>query len=637
KVVLEEGSRGAGPILRRSAPIFVKGTPVGRVEAEIGIAQFYTQVGWVTLLSLLLGSGGYFAFRVFPLRALDRAMAQLQTQNERFDAALNNMSQGVCMFDREQRLIVCNDRYLELYGLKREQLTPATTLHDLLAHRFTQGAYPVEQTSDDFQAQVAAATRSKVAWTKVVELADGRAIIIKYQPLPSGGWVTTHEDVTEQRRIEARIAHMAHHDALTNLANRVLLRERLEEALQRDPSVHKVAVLCMDLDRFKEINDTLGHSIGDSLLKAVALRLRGCVREGDIVARLGGDEFAVLQVGAAQPAAATALARRVVEAIGMPFELEGHQVVLGTSVGIAVSPGDGSEPDRLLRSGDLALYRAKSDGRGTYRFFAPGMDAAAQARRKLEIDLRNALSAGQFELYYQPLVDLDRNEVSAFEALLRWKHPERGTVPPDEFIPLAEETGLIVPIGEWVLRQACSAAASWPEAVRVAVNLSALQLNVVNIAELVSGALTAARLPASRLELEITESALMENTEPVFATLRKLHDMGVRISLDDFGIGYSCLSYLRQFRFDKIKIDRSFIQAMGTDLHSVAIIQAVIGLAANLEMATVGEGVETREQLDCLRAFGCTEVQGFYISIPRPGAEVAAMLSAIPSRTALAA
>ena len=310
----------------------------------------------------------------------------------------------------------------------------------------------------------------------------------------------------------------------------------------------------------------------------------------------------------------------------MPYELDGHQVVLGTSVGIAVAPGDGTEPDQLLKHADLALYRAKGDGRGTFRFFETGMDAAAQARRKLELDLRTALSTGAFELYYQPLVDLDRNEVSGFEALLRWNHPERGLIMPDDFIPLAEETGLIVPIGEWVLRQACTEAASWPEQVKVAVNLSAVQFNTSNLVELVFSALSASRLAASRLELEITESALLDNSESAFATLRRLRDMGVRISLDDFGIGYSCLSYLRRFPFDKIKIDKSFIRDMGSDQQSVAIIQAVIGLGASLDMATVAEGVETRDEFDCLRAFGCTEVQGYYISPPRPAGEVALLL-----------
>ena len=377
--------------------------------------------------------------------------------------------------------------------------------------------------------------------------------------------------------------------------------------------------------------------MGDALLKAVALRLRGCVRDADIVARIGGDEFAILQAGVGQPASATALARRIIDAISLPYELEGHQVVLGTSVGIAVSPGDGSEPDQLLKNADLALYRAKGDGRGTFRFFEPGMDAAAQARRKLELDLRSALSTGAFELYYQPLVDLDRNEVSSFEALLRWNHPERGLISPDDFIPLAEETGLIVPIGKWVLRRACAEAATWPEHVKVAVNLSALQFNSGNLVELVSGALGASRLAASQLELEITESALLENSDSAFATLHQLRDMGVHISLDDFGIGYSCLSYLRRFPFDKIKIDRSFIRDMGTDRQSVAIIQAVIGLGASLNMATVAEGVETRDQLDCLRAFGCTEVQGYYISPPRPAGDVALLLSTIRDKTELAA
>ncbi len=571
-----------------------------------------------------------------PMRVLDRTLGELATQNARFDSALNNMSQGLSMFDREQRLVVCNERYAELYGLPPELTRPGTTLQAILHHRVANHLYAVASPQDHAD-ELLSTIGDNLPLIRIVELSDGRALVVKRQPMADGGWVATHEDITEQRRIEARIAHMAHHDALTDLANRVLLRERLEEALERRPRDDKVAVLCMDLDRFKEVNDTLGHPMGDALLKAVAQRLCGCVREADIVARVGGDEFAILQQAAGQPASATALAKRVIDAVSMPYELDGHRVVLGTSVGIAVAPEDGTEPDRLLKHADLALYRAKGDGRGTFRFFERGMDAAAQARRKLELDLRTALSTGAFELYYQPLVDLDRNEVSGFEALVRWNHPERGLIPPGDFIPLAEETGLIVPIGEWVLRRACVEAAGWPEQVRVAVNLSALQFNANNLVELVFSALSASQLAASRLELEITETALLDNTDCTFAILKRLREMGVRISLDDFGIGYSCLSYLRRFPFDKIKIDRSFIRDMGSDQQSVAIVQAVIGLGASLDMETVAEGVESRDELDCLRAFGCTEAQGFFISPPRPAGEVALMLATVRGRIELAA
>ena len=636
KVVLEDSTEISQPALQRSAPIRVKGAVVGRLEAEESLAGLLVNVAWATLFSTALGLAAFLAFRMVPLRVLDRTLGELETQNMRFNTALNNMSQGLSMFDADQHLVVCNERYARLYGLPSELRRPGTTLQEMLEYRVRNRLYAVEFPEDHAE-ELRTTIGADLPLVRVVKFSDGRSIVVKRQPMADGGWVATHEDITEQRRNEARIAHMAHHDALTDLANRVLLRERLEETLERRSRDDQVAVLCMDLDRFKEVNDTLGHPMGDALLQAVARRLRGCIRESDIVARLGGDEFAILQPGVPQPAGADALARRIIEAISMPYDLDGHQVVLGTSVGIAVAPEDGTEPDHLLSHADLALYRAKGDGRGTFRFFETGMDAAAQARRKLELDLRTALSTGAFELYYQPLFDLDRSEVSGFEALLRWNHPERGLMMPDDFIPLAEETGLIVPIGAWVLRQACSEAAGWPEQVKVAVNLSAVQLNTANLTELVFGALGASGLAASRLELEITESALLDNSEAAFATLRRLRDTGVRISLDDFGMGFSCLSYLRRFPFDKIKIDKSFIRDMGSDRQSVAIIQAVIGLGASLEMATVAEGVETRDEFDCLRAFGCTEVQGYYISRPRPAGEVAELLSTIRGKLELAA
>ncbi len=590
---------------------------------------------WVRVEERRTVDGGSIGVRV-DITELKQREEELKAQNLRFDTAINNMSQGLTMFDRDQRLVVCNRRYLEIYDLPPELARPGTPFQEIMLHRASSRFYAVES-PEDYARELASSINDDLPLTRVVELRDGRAIVVKRQPMADGGRVATHEDITEQRRIEARIAHMAHHDALTDLANRVLFRERLEQALAHTGRGEDVAVLCMDLDRFKEVNDTLGHAMGDALLKIVAERLRASIREADIVARIGGDEFAILQPNAPQPASAEGLARRIIDAISRPYELEGQQVVLGTSVGVSVAPGDGRTPDQVLRNADLALYRAKGDGRGTYRFFEAGMDAAAQTRRRLELDLRTALATGAFELHYQPLVNLDRNQVSTFEALLRWNHAERGRVPPDEFIPLAEETGLIVEIGEWVLRQACAEAARWPDEVRVAVNLSAVQFNTGNIVELVSDALSDARLPPPRLELEITESALLENTELAFDTLCKLRKMGVRVALDDFGVGYSSLSYLRQFAFDKVKIDRSFIRDMATDLRSVAIIQTVIGLGASLDMVTVAEGVENSDQLHCLRAFGCTEVQGYFISQPKPAADVALLLTAIPAKTALAA
>jgi len=561
---------------------------------------------------------------------------QLKTQNLQLDAALNNMSHGLCMFDAEHRLVVCNERYAQIYGLPPELRQPGTPFCDILSHRISNRVYAGEDQALPAR-DLMAIVGKNAPLSKVIELRDGRSVVIKHQPMPGGGWVATHEDVTEQQRIEARIQHMAHHDALTDLPNRVLLLERLDTALRAADGCASLAVLWLDLDRFKEVNDTLGHSVGDSLLNAVGDRLRGCVRERDTVARLGGDEFAIVQTGAEQPVGATALALRLIEAISAPYQINDHQIVIGTSIGISVCPIDATAPEELLTKADLALYRAKNDGRGTYRFFEPGMDARMHARRKLELDLRKALVDNAFELHYQPILDLDRNEVTTFEALLRWNHPERGSVPPSEFIPLAEETGLISSIGEWVLRRACADASSWPPNVSVAVNLSALQFKDNNLVELLFSALAAGGLDPRRLEVEITESVLLENTEAAFATLQRLRQFGVRVSLDDFGTGYSSLSYLRRFAFDKVKIDQSFIQNIDKEPRSHAIIQAILGLGASLDVVTVAEGVETRDQLDYLRAYGCTEVQGYYLSPPKPLGYVGQLLASVPEAVRLAA
>jgi diguanylate cyclase (GGDEF)-like protein len=404
----------------------------------------------------------------------------------------------------------------------------------------------------------------------------------------------------------------------------------MERELARVQRGENLAVLCLDLDHFKSVNDTLGHPVGDSLLKAVAERLRQKVRDTDIVARLGGDEFAIVQIAAEQPRGAIVLADRLIEALSKPFDLTGHQLVIGTSIGIALAPSDGLDTDQLIKNADMALYRAKADGRGVFRFFEPEMDAKMQARRTLEIDLRKALVEGEFELFYQPLVNLQSNEISGFEALLRWNHPTRGLVPPSEFIPIAEEMGLIVPLGEQVLRQACTEAAGWPGDIRVAVNLSPVQFKSKTLALAVTTALASSGLPPQRLELEITESVLLQDNEATLTTLHQLRALGVRISMDDFGTGYSSLSYLRSFPFDKIKIDQSFVQDMsGGEDDSVAIIRAVAGLGRNLGMATTAEGVETQEQLGYLRQEGCSEVHGYLFSRPMPARDVPSLLEKV--------
>jgi diguanylate cyclase (GGDEF)-like protein len=391
----------------------------------------------------------------------------------------------------------------------------------------------------------------------------------------------------------------------------------------------QLAVFCLDLDQFKDVNDALGHRVGDLLLQSVADRLRQCIRDADMVARLGGDEFAIVQVDATQPTDATSLASRLIEAINAPYELDSNQVVVGLSIGIALAPNDGLDPDQLLRNADMALYRAKADGRGLYRFFEPEMDARMQARRRLEIDLRKAIANSEFELFYQPLVDMQTEHVTGFEALIRWHHPERGLVSPVDFIAVAEETGLIVPLGDWVLRQACAEAATWPGAVKVAVNLSPIQFKNKNLLLSVVSALAASGLSPSRLELEITEAVLLQETDATLAILHELRGLGVRISMDDFGTGYSSLGYLRKFPFDKIKIDRSFIFDMSDHDDSLAIVRAVIAMGNSLGIATTAEGVETRGQFKQLKLEGCTEVQGYLFSPPKPAAELKGLLASI--------
>jgi diguanylate cyclase (GGDEF)-like protein/PAS domain S-box-containing protein len=550
-----------------------------------------------------------------------RSKDKLRRQKLLLDAALANMSQGLCMFEPDGRIILFNERYEQLTGLSAASLHGHSLL-DVIKSRVLPGS------PEEFVAQVVTAMREGKINTRIIDTTDGRTLRVIEQPRQEGGWVSTLEDITEWQKAQAKISHMARHDALTNLPNRRLFRERLEDALRRVARNEKVAVFCLDLDRFKEVNDTLGHPVGDELLKQVARRLSECVREGDTVARLGGDEFAVVQVGGDLRVAETsALANRSIEVISSPYTVHDHQSVIGATVGISVAPDDGDGPDQLLKNADMALYRAKGDGRGSYRFFEAGMDARAQARRLLELDLRTAMSTGEFEVHYQPLLDIKTNNIICFEALLRWNHPQRGLVLPSEFISLAEETGLIIPIGDWVLRTACIDAARWPDDIHVAVNISPAQFKNRNLVASVSAALSAARLSANRLELEITESVLLQDTEATLATLHKFRALGLRISMDDFGTGYSSLSYLRSFPFDKIKIDRSFVSELAVRGDSMAIVRAVTGLGRSLGISTTAEGVETSEQLALLRSEGCDEVQGYLFSAAQPAAEVDKMLS----------
>ncbi len=627
-VVAENGPPAPPPVLRRKAPVYVSGQRVGWFEAETPLAPLLWQAAVTAFASLAISVAAFFAFRMFPLRALDRTLDEFQANNRRFDAALAYMSQGMCIFDVDMRLVVCNARYRQMYALSESQAVPGTTLRELLAHRLAVRTFPAGSTIDAYMTEVMLDLRRKATWSKVTELADGRfiavanrampgggwvathdditelkqherelhaqnmrfdaainnmshglsmfdaehrllvcnrryteiygipnqltragtplemildhrrgagliepqamreiaaslrknepsirvhelqdgrAILIKRQPMARGGWVATHEDITEQRRTEAKIAHLAHHDALTDLPNRTLLHRHLEQACAGLEEGKSIAVLCLDLDRFKEVNDTLGHAAGDELLKAVAERLQASIHEHDTVARIGGDEFAILQTNAPQPNSATALAARVIETLTRPFDINGHQIVIGTSVGISVAPNDTRNPRDLLKNADLALYQVKGRGRGSYRFFEPAMDALMHERRQLEIDLRQALADQAFELHFQPILNLEHDRVTEFEALVRWRHPTRGLTLPSEFIPLAEEIGLIGGIGEWVLGAACAEAAKWPDNISVSVNLSPAQFKKGDLVRVVTRALARSDLAPDRLELEITE------------------------------------------------------------------------------------------------------------------------------------
>jgi diguanylate cyclase (GGDEF)-like protein/PAS domain S-box-containing protein len=546
----------------------------------------------------------------------------LRIRHFQFDTAINNMSQGLCFFDAAHRLIVCNDRYVDMYDLPRDRVGPGTPLTEIVDMRFNAGSFPA-MSRDEYLNWRTNVAVSNEPTDSIVELKNGRTFKIRHRPMPDGGWVATHEDITEQRRSEVKIEYMAHHDALTDLANRVLLNERLEHALgSRIHREQMVAVHHLDLDQFKAVNDTFGHPAGDKLLKMVADRLRGLVRATDTIARMGGDEFAIVQAPIKDPAEATVLAQDIIRLLGEPFEIDGHQAVIGVSIGIAVGPGDGLRPDRLLRNADLALYRAKGDGRGIFCFFQPAMDLQMQTRRLMEQDLRKALPAGEFELYYQPVVNLASNEISGFEALIRWNHPQRGLVSPGTFIPLAEEIGFIVPMGEWVIREACATAARWPGDARVAINISAVQFRNPGLMQIIVGALATSGLNPTRLEIEITETVLLQNKETTLAVLHQLRALGVRIALDDFGTGYSSLTYLQCFPFDKIKIDRSFVKDITENTGSLNIVRAVAALATGMGMTATAEGVETREQLDSITSEGCTEMQGFLFSRPLPAREI---------------
>jgi diguanylate cyclase (GGDEF)-like protein/PAS domain S-box-containing protein len=737
---------GSAASLSRFPMIVVATTTVSAVLADWH-AQTRFMVAAAVLSTLVIGF-----ILLLIVRQVNRlnqdSQQRLESEKHRLDTALNNMTQGLVLYDASARVVICNRRYIDMYGLSTEVVKPGCHFLDIIRHRKETGSFDgdVEEFCHDIQRNVA---EGKISRT-IMECADGRSFQIVNKPLAQGGWVATIEDITERRNLEQerdrnytflrriidhiptqitvkdmrdrryvlanrvaetqfgmsrddivgktaldlfpkeaadviaaddekalqcpeglfldispwqsqamgqrfitsrrigipdqagqtryiinvvddvtdrrradeKIAHLAHFDALTELPNRVLFRERIERELQRTGRGEQFALLYIDVDEFKGINDSLGHHVGDELLKAIASRIRDCIRECDHVARLGGDEFAVIQTHVGTSAEVVEFVTRIHDAIRQPYECLGHQLSTDASIGIALAPQDGTDLDQLIKNADLAMYGAKADGRRTYRFFEPSMDAHAKARLTLERDLRQALIEGSFEIHYQPVVDLNSDEVTGCEALLRWRHPQRGMISPADFVPVAEDAGLIVELGEWVLRTACAEAATWPDHVRLAVNVSPIQLKCPTLALKIAGALAASGLPANRLELEITEAVLIRDDETALAILHQLRAIGIRIALDDFGTGYSSLSYLKRFPFDKIKIDRCFISDIAEIDGSSVIVQAVVNIAAARNMTTTAEGVETLEQKETLRRLGCTEMQGYLFSAAKPGPEV---------------
>ncbi len=584
----------------------------------------------ILLISMLLVLGGGLAFwrisKTITTR-IERDADELRELNSQFDATLSNMCQGLIHYDDNANVIVVNRRYGEIFNLPADAVRPGMTLSEVIAVQAEHGNY-LDIT--------AAKLKTWLPWVDTAAYdrqVGSRSIAVNKSPLPGGGCVFTFEDVTVRRRAEEESAYLAWHDPLTGLANRSRLHERLNQTLQRLGPGERLAVFLIDLDNFKMVNDLLGHPIGDRLLQIVARRLEGCVRSKDVIARLGGDEFAVISVHSADGPSADEMAVRLLGALDRPFEIDGHQVDVTASLGISQGERD-SDVVALLRTADLALYTAKAEGRGVHRAFTPEMELKLQTRRALEADLRQTFSEGGFELYYQPIECARSGRIVSCEALLRWPHPRRGMVPPSEFVPVAEEMGLIVELGEWVLREACREAASWPDPIRVAINISPSQFRTGHLCADVESALLQSGLDPRRLDLEITESSLMQNSEQIRGQLHALRALGATIAMDDFGTGYSSLSYLRSFPLDKLKIDRSFVADLGERQDAVAIIGAIKQLADSLHISVVAEGVETEAQLVELRAVEIGELQGFLLNRPMPAEDLRSLLQSRLSQEA---
>ena len=638
RMVVEVGEPPAWPTYAVTEFVRSRDAVEGRLEIETSLRPLIGRTLFVALFSGLIGVGLLLVFRRLPLRALDSALGKLARReqelaqaNHRFEAALASMPIGLSMFGPDHRLQLCNEQYKQMYGLAPEAVRPGVLRSEMMRARLAKGNAPVDVAA--YEAWIAGLLKRREPDTGEWKLADGRTIRLGVAPVAPDGMISMHEDVTAINEARARIAHMAHHDALTNLPNRALFRLEADKALAAPDA--RIAVLALDLDHFKEVNDAFGHPVGDALLVQAAERLSGCLADGELVARLGGDEFAVIVQGEDPAQRAGSLGAAIIARLSEPFPIEGRALTVGASIGVAIGPDDGADADALLKAADIALYRAKSEGRGACHFFEAEMDARMRERRQLEADLREALANGELEMHYQPLVSLTSNRVTAVEALMRWTHPQRGPVSPGVFIPIAEQIGLIGRLGAWALRQACADAVAWPDHVRVAVNISAAQFRSDSLLLDVVSALSQSGLPGYRLEVEITESIILNDTAATFEKLQSLRKLGVHVAMDDFGTGYSSLSYLRRFPFDRIKIDQYFVRDLPQQNDAVAIVRAIIGLGRSLGMEVTAEGVETPEQLERLRAEGCTDVQGWLFSKARPKNEIPALLDDIrPARAA---
>jgi diguanylate cyclase (GGDEF)-like protein/PAS domain S-box-containing protein len=615
--LLRAVSQSNGPVLRSAYALPSYPLSISAIQTEASVL-----VAWRRTAQVLLGMSAALVLAIVTAalmilrwwRIRERAALELESANLRFDSVLMNMKQGVALFDREDRIVIHNRRFADMYGLSQEEMPRGTGLATIIDLRLAKGSYSDVNAEQHRRRHLAhGASGPDDHRSELEQLSDGRYIQILSKSIPGGGWITTHEDVTERQQAAAQIAHMARHDALTGLANREQFLEYLRAAARREEA--SFAILLIDLDQFKAVNDTFGHLVGDALLKAVAVRLGESTGPGNIVARLGGDEFAILQRVAES---AVALSSRLLTHIREPYQIESQEVKIGLSIGIARASDGMLAPSAIMRCADLALYRAKADGRNCARVFDPAMAEEIQSRRELAIALDAAMTRAQMAVHYQPIVDAASRDVIAMEALARWRHPLRGDIPPNKFIALAEEAGLISRLGVFVLEQACRDASTWPSSIMVSVNASPIQVTRGDLVAAVERALAKTGLPAHRLQIEITESVLLGDNDHNLAVLQKLRAMGVKIVLDDFGTGFSSLSYLNRFPLDKIKIDHSFIERLGEDAGSAAIVAAVTGIAAAFRVVTTAEGVETEEQYRLLRATAIVEMQGYLFGRPMP-------------------